>query len=75
MITCIYKVIVGKKKKKKKKPSCDNSVTSTFSDEVETHNSPGAEICGGVIIKRLSLEDLVEIRYISLEAIPERREI
>lgn len=50
-------------------------MTSTFSDEVETHNSPGAEICGGVIIKRLSLEDLVEIRYISLEAIPERREI
>ena len=41
----------------------------------ETHNSPGAEICGGVIIKLLSLEDLVEIRYISLEAIPERREI
>lgn len=41
----------------------------------ETHNSQGAEICGGVIISLLTLEDLVEIRYVSLEAIPEMREI
>lgn len=41
----------------------------------EIHNSQGAEICGGVIISLLTLEDLVEIRYVSLEAIPEMREI
>ena len=34
-----------------------------------------AEICKGVIIRLLSFEDLVEIRYVSLGAMREMREI